>query len=173
MNCPDCERPMNESMDKKYEYFNCPRCGFEVCRSSWDAMDRYWLKEKYSKYTNLIIWQKLKESKKEKKNLKEEGAKKMDRTEMRCGDCVYFKRQERELEGICAQGHGIFKQPSGALPLAYRCFDDITCIDYSPKKLNYEDLAAGLKSLHQMLSVIGDWHFTEQDLKDIVEILKR
>ena len=72
MNCPDCERLMDKSMDKKYEYFNCPRCGFEVHRSSWDAMDRYWLKEKYSKYTNLIIWQKLKElrSKGEEKRMK-------------------------------------------------------------------------------------------------------
>ena len=61
MNCPDCGRPMDESMDKKYEYFNCPRCGSEVRRSSQDAMDRYRLKKKYSKYTNLIIWQKLKE----------------------------------------------------------------------------------------------------------------
>lgn len=47
MNCPDCGRPMDESMDKKLQYFTCPRCGFEVHRSSWDAMDRYWLKEKY------------------------------------------------------------------------------------------------------------------------------
>ena len=27
MNCPDCGRPMDESMDKKLQYFTCPRCG--------------------------------------------------------------------------------------------------------------------------------------------------
>ena len=72
MNCPDCERPMDESMDKKHECFTCHRCGFEVHRSSWVAMDRYWLKEKYNKYTNLIIWQKLKELKKGKGDLRGE-----------------------------------------------------------------------------------------------------
>ena len=111
MKCPDCGRPMDESMDKKHQYFTCPRCGFEVHRSSWDAMDRYWLKEKCNKYTNLIIWEKLKELKKEKristkkmKDKKEE----VNKLEVDFGDTIANLKllSQNFLKGIDAMGEG-------------------------------------------------------------------
>lgn len=97
MNCPDCGRSMNESMDKKHEYFTCPRCGFEVHRSSWDAMDRYWLKEKCLKYTNLITWQKLKELKKGK-----------DKTDCNnCGRPINGFTEKRHQHSTCPKSRAL------------------------------------------------------------------
>jgi len=44
-----------------------------------------------------------------------------------------------EPEGVCQKGHGIQKQARGGLPLAYTCFDNAACADFSPISIKREE----------------------------------
>ena len=54
-------------------------------------------------------------------------------TRRECGECRCFVPVEWG-EGICEKGHGIFKQPTGALPLAYQCFNATACAEFIEKR---------------------------------------